>query len=310
MNTSESFRALRRANPRHDAVFSESVQYVAGEVRARVAASNDVLVHPPHRRLGVSAATAVVAVAGVAAFLTIGAPGGGPGVEDATAAVQRAATVTAASAEQSGSAVVRITHRGEFWAGKSVRWNGADVAILDEPHPARPKAREMRVVGGTLYGQEADGSWLELGSPSNVDPNSGTTPGEYLAAVREDVGGATLRRLTQGMAGLTTRPLADGSNVYRGTVPAGAIARETGFKEGEHLRVLPFGYVAHGEAANPRALLDTAVTVDAGDVVREIAVTWGTWRYTVTYSNLGDTPAPVVPAKARSLTELRDPSRR
>ncbi|NUT56535.1 MAG: hypothetical protein HOQ03_11220 [Thermoleophilia bacterium] len=30
----------------------------------------------------------------------------------------------------------------------------------------------------------------------SIDPGSGTTPAEYLVAVREDVGGATLRRLT------------------------------------------------------------------------------------------------------------------
>jgi hypothetical protein len=306
MSTSESFRALRRANPRHEATFSESVQTVACAVRVGIAASADDAApsRPPRRLVGASAAAAALAVAAAAAFLTIGSPGGGPGVENATAAVQRAATVTAASAERSGTAVVRITHDGELWAAKSVRWNGADVAILDEPNPARPDAREMRVVDGKLYGQDFDGSWLELGSPSNIDPDSGTTPAEHLAAVREDVGGATLGRFTRGMTGLTTTRLAGGFTVYRGTVPAGAIARETGFKEGQRIRVLPWGYVAHDEAENPRALLDTAVTVGPDGVVREIAVTWGTWRYTVTYSDLGATEAPVAPANARDL--LRD----
>ncbi len=41
--------------------------------------------------------------------------------------------------------------------------------------------------------------------------------------------------------------------------------------------------------------------VDADGVVREIAVSWGTWRYTVAYSGLGSTPAPVAPADARGL---------
>ena len=43
-------------------------------------------------------------------------------------------------------------------------------------------------------------------------------------------------------------------------VAAGQIARETGFKEGEAIRVFSFGYVAHGAAADPASLLDTAVT--------------------------------------------------
>jgi hypothetical protein len=139
--------------------------------------------------------------------------------------------------------------------------------------------------------------------------DSGTIPDEYLAAVREDVGGVTLLRITNGMTGLTTIELDDGSAVYRGTVEVGLIARESGFKEGQSIRVLPFGYVAHDEAANAAAPLDVAVTVAADDIVREIAVTWGTsasaWTYTVAYSRLGETPAPVAPAKARDLLKER-----
>jgi hypothetical protein len=71
------------------------------------------------------------------------------------------------------------------------------------------------------------------------------------------------------------------------------------------LRVFPFGYVAHDAAADPASLLDTTVTVDSSGVIREIAVTWGTWAYTVTYSGLGSTPAPTAPADAKSLRELR-----
>ncbi|MCI0633123.1 MAG: hypothetical protein L0206_04295 [Actinobacteria bacterium] len=103
--------------------------------------------------------------------------------------------------------------------------------------------------------------------------------------------------------------LDDGATVYSGTVAAGLIARESGFKEGQAIRVFPFGYVAHDEAADPAALLDTAITVGAGGIVREIAVTWGTsasaWTYTVTYSDLGTTPAPVAPENARSLLDER-----
>ena len=99
--------------------------------------------------------------------------------------------------------------------------------------------------------------------------------------------------------------LADGSTVYSGAVTAGLIARETGFKEGQAIRVLPFGYVAHDEAADPASPLDVAVTVGADGIVREIAVSWGSsgsaWEYMVTYSVLGATPAPVAPANARPL---------
>ena len=114
-----------------------------------------------------------------------------------------------------------------------------------------------------------------------------------------------VRRITNGMTGLTTRTLADGSIVYSGSVPSRVVARETGFKDGQELRVLPFGYVANDEAANPATLLDASVTVGADGVVREILVTWGTWTYEVTYSKLGSTVAPRPPANAVPLKEWR-----
>ena len=257
---------------------------------------------------------AVVAAA-AAVLLTFASPGSGPGVENAAAAFKRAATLTAASAERSGTADVRITHGGELWAGASIRWNGDDLVVGREAPqrnlPRRPGkvGDELRVVDGMMYAPHPEGSgWVELGPPSSIDPDSGTTPAELLAAVREDVGGVTLRRVQRAMTGLTSSAGADGATVYRGLVASGVVARETGFKEGEHIRVLPFGYVAHDEAANAAAPLRTAVTVGADGVVRELALTWGsgdsTWRYTVTYSSLGATPAPVAPANAEPLRRV------
>jgi hypothetical protein len=256
----------------------------------------------PRRLVGVTAALASAAVvAAVAAFLAVGHLGGGPAVETAAAAVRQAAAVTAASAENSGTAVVRITHDGELWATKTIRWNGGDLALSDEsPGRAGRAGAEFLLVDGMMYGIE-DGRWFEMGSPKSIDPDSGTTPAEYLAAVREDAGGTTLRRLTEEMTGLTTRELDDGSTVYGGSVAAGLIARESGFKAGEAIRVFPFGYVAHGAAADPAALVDANVTVGADGLIRELSVGWGTWSYTVRYSDLGATAAPAAPKNAQPL---------
>jgi hypothetical protein len=309
MNTSGSFRALRRANPRSRTGFRQSVEATAHTVRAEIGAIAPRLganSRPRRRLVAVLAAGATLAAA-VSAFLTVGSPGGGgPGVENA-AAFRKAASITAASAEHSGTASVRITHNGELWAGTTIRWNGADLALSsDAPRRGRRPGSALLVVGGMMYGLDpGDGRWVELGSPKSIDPGSGTTPDEYLAAVRDDIGGVTLRRITGGMTGLTTRRPGDGSTVYTGSVAAGLIAAETGFKEGRAIRVLPFGYVAHDEAADPSSLLDAAVTVGADGIVREIVVTWGTggsaWRYAVTYRRLGATAAPVAPANARGM---------
>jgi hypothetical protein len=161
----------------------------------------------------------------------------------------------------------------------------------------------MLVVDGLVYGV-LGGRWLEMGSPKNIDPDSGTTPTETLAAVRQDVGGATLRRITDGMTGLTTRTLADGSTVYSGKVAAGLIAREMGVKDGEALRVLPFGYVAN-DAYDATTPFDTTVTVGPDGIVRELGVRWGTWTYTVAYRKLAEAPAVGAPVNAIPMNEWR-----
>jgi hypothetical protein len=316
MSTSPGFEALRRANPRREPTFNEVVDAAAADVRARIekAVTADRLrgrqFRPRPRLIGLSAAgIALAAAAAVIVFLTIGSSGVTPGVENAAAAIERAATLTATSADQSGSATVRMTHVGQRWARKTVRWNGDDVEITDDSPGGPSSGLPLLVVDGMMYSHDpAHQCWVEAGPVSSIDPGSGTTPTDILAAVREDLGGATFRRITAAMTaagGLTTTNHSDGSTVYSGKVAAGKIARETGFKEGQAIRVFPFGYVAHDAAADPASLLDTAITVGADGVIREIAVTWDTWTYIVTYSQLGSTAALVAPANATSLRELR-----
>jgi hypothetical protein len=315
MTTSDSLQALRRANPRAQEGFAESVESAAHAVRVQLTAADVPAARsrarhaPSHRVLGFSAAAGLAAAAAAVAFLTVASPGGGPGVEDASAAVRTAAAVTAGAAERSGTAVVRMTRDGETWAAATIRWNGDDIAIAEDARqrPGKP-GRPMLVVGGVLYGYEPRFGWVAFGDPAGIDPDSGTTPAEYLAAVREDVGGATLRRILDGMTGLTVREPGDGTTVYSGQVASRLVARETGVKDGEALRVLPFGYVANDDASDPDTQLDVAVTVGENDVVRKIDVAWGgdaAWTYTVTYRGLGATEAPKAPANARPLSELR-----
>jgi hypothetical protein len=315
MNSSTSVRALRRANPRANPGFAETVDATGAAVRERLAANADVRPNGfPRRRLAsVFAAGVSLAVTAAVTLAAVGLPFGAPGVESAAAAVKRAATLTSASAERSGTAIVRIRHGGELWVASTIVWNGDDLAVSQQGprRPGRPNS-PLLVVDGMLYGFDpGQGAWVALGSMKSIDPDSGTTPDELLAAVREDVGGARLRRVTDGMTGLQARSLEDGSTVYSGTVAAGLIARESGFKEGRAIRVLPFGYVAHDEAADPAAPLDVALTVGAEGIVRQLSATWGfgasAWTYTVTYRRLGATPAPIAPADARPFPDRSVP---
>jgi DNA-directed RNA polymerase specialized sigma24 family protein len=257
--------------------------------------------------IGVPAATALIALA-VATVLVFGSPNGSQQVTPA-AAIDHAVSVSAAAAEQSGTVSIEVTQDGNLWGARTVRWNGSDVSITNED-PGRVRRAELIVVDGTLYGPnpEAQDGWLELGSPASIDPDSGTTPDEYLATVRADAGGDTFRRITGAMTDLTTRPGDTGSVVYSGTVPAGDFAPETGTKEGVPIRVLPYGYVAQDDASNPAARIEVRITVGADKAIQEIRATWSgasSWSYRLSFSGLGSTPAPTVPDNVESLCVLR-----
>src|SRR5262245_48493932 len=126
MSAHESFRALQRANPRTEPGFDRSVDAVRERIGAR---PRDAASGRRHAFAVPAIGVALVAAAVAVALLTIRTPGGGPGVESAAAAIRRAATLTAASAQRSGTASVRITHDGRLWAAKTVSWNGDDLSL-------------------------------------------------------------------------------------------------------------------------------------------------------------------------------------
>ncbi len=278
MNTSESFEALRRANPRSKTNFAETVDAATAEVRLRIATAKAAdeprvrQVRPGRTLVGFSAAgVALAAAATVAVFVVGGSSGGTLGVENAAAAINKAVTLSAVSARQSGTVNVRMTHDGELWASKVIRWNGDNVEISDHSPRGPSSGSPLLVINGMLYGHDPHyEGWVKVGPVSSIEPGSGTTPTEQLGAIREDVGGATLRRMVAAMTGLATAHQSDGSTIYSGAVAAGEIARKTGLKEGQAIRVLPFGNVAHGAAADPSSLLHTAVTVGSDGIIREI----------------------------------------
>jgi hypothetical protein len=319
MNGTDSLDALRRANPRHKPDFPPMAFGLTRTALTRAGGDRwfttvDLSTGraqrqrmPRSRRpwpvVGVPAAAAVIAVV-AAAVLAVGSPTGSPTVTPA-AAMEQAVTASAQAAEQSGTVMIEVTQDGALWGARTVRWNGSDISITNDD-PGRGGRADLMVVGGTLYGPdpETDGGWLELGSPASIDPDSGTTPDEYLTTVRADAGGDTFRRITGAMTDLTTTPGDDGSVVYRGTVAAGVLAPETGTKAGMPIRVLSYGYVAHDDASDPAAPVDVRITVRADDTIEEIHATWGgasAWSYRLSFSDLGSTPAPTAPANARSL---------
>ena len=128
MSMPESFEALRRTNPRAEPGFTDSVEAAAGAVRNEIAAADDTApprFRPRRRLVGLSAAGAALAAAvAVVAFGTVGSSG----VESAAAAFEKAAAVTADSAERSGTAESSGSHTTaksgprERFAGMTATW--------------------------------------------------------------------------------------------------------------------------------------------------------------------------------------------
>jgi hypothetical protein len=83
------------------------------------------------------------------------------------------------------------------------------------------------------------------------------------------------------------------------------IARKTGFKEGQQVRVLPVGYVADDEAADSAAALDAPVTSapTASCAGSPSPGRPSAWMYEVTYRDLG----PVARKRAQPLRTGRAP---
>src|SRR5262245_15646360 len=157
MSTSESLPALRRANPRDRA----DLTTVAAAARRQIELDPSVSRLPRRPFARVVLAGGLLAAAALAVLATTGSPGGG---QNATAAVRNAVAVTGASARQSGTAVVRITHDGRLWAGRTIRWSGENLALSDEAPQRVPSAgATFLVVDGVMYGIDPEeGGWVEL----------------------------------------------------------------------------------------------------------------------------------------------------
>jgi hypothetical protein len=300
MTSTNGLDALRRANPRHKPDFAESAGDLARKAvtRTSVAMTETTDSHGRPSKpalwrwpaIGIPAVATVVAV--VVTLIAVGSPVGPLAVAPAEA-MQQAVIASAEAAESSGTVELHITQDGDEWVAKTLRWNGTDLSIAGDD-PSRVGRGDLLVVDGVMYGPDPEvaGGWIEMGPPESVDPDSGTTPDEYLAAIGEDVGGATMQRITGEMTDLTTSQAEDGSTLYNGRVRAAALARETGVKEGETIRVLPFGNVAHDDANDPASLIDISISVRPDGTIGEILATWGgqsSWSYRLTYSDLGST---------------------
>jgi hypothetical protein len=234
------------------------------------------------RRFALGGALVAAAAAALALIMTL-SPAGGGGVQSAQAAVEQAGAATAAAARHSGTVEVRMAHNGRPWSAETVHWNQGNASVVGSGvgSPGR-----LLFVDGVLFTKVA-GSWAAV----DKGGVSGYMRQRYIAPALNGIAGNTFRHIVGGIQDLQIRHGQDGTTVFSGRESARLLTSDP--RTGERIRVLPFGFVAHGEAADPNALLRIAVTVGSDHLIQRIAVAWGAgasaWSYTVTYANLGNT---------------------
>jgi hypothetical protein len=236
-----------------------------------------------------AAAAAGLSLAGVLVALTLSAAA----PASAYAAAKKAIAASSAGAVDSGTLTLTSTgpYSGGPWRGASVvtavRWNGDDLAITSgDAADVVPGFVQLLEVGGGVYLQRADGSWLHYASDADIGRPF------YAGAVQVARGLAAGSRAAQIIAstyGLQKTVEPDGSTVFSGTIPPSNPAEGVSTDDTTQIMLPSFG---------PGGAFQLVVGNDG--LVRQMSETASpplTGAWSIGYSQLGSTP-PISPPSA------------
>jgi len=258
-------------------------------------------------RLGLPALTAVaVATAAIVLGLTVSASS----PSSASAAARRALAATAAA--PSGTMTTSVLHAGVTKTVEAARWNGHDIAYSPEDGPIP----QLLLIGGGMYVQTSDGTWLHYANASDVEPK----PLGGLAQLAQDTIAATTPQQILALAnGVQKTAQPDGTTAYTGTIPASRLDPRTLTGNDAITNMIlgaqkrTDGMVGTGQATNQRpgtaccqSDLQLQMSVASDGLVKQVNVSFqqqnassssldGTYTWSVTYSQLGSTPPITAP---------------
>jgi hypothetical protein len=287
MPTDYSLYALREANPLNQPGFDESIEHY-NALRIRIAA--DPVTAP--RRLShlagrprlialSAAAAAALSLAGVLIAVTLSAA-----PASAYAAAKKAIAASSAGALDSGT--MTLTSRGPIGRGitsmvNTIRWNGDDIAIASGTEGrVLPGFDQLLLVGGGVYLQRTDGSWLHYARQPDLKTPLYDPAGR---SARSLAAGSRAAEIIASAYGLQKTVQPDGSTVYSGTIPPSDPA-EVAPSDDTATQMLPV--IGPGGAFQ--------MTVGSDGLVRQMSETTfdGTAGWSIEYSQLGSTP-PITP---------------
>jgi hypothetical protein len=241
------------------------------------------------RIVGLSTAAAVVVATGVVVGLLVTAASPPNAYAAAKRAVADTAAVSSGTMTISAGASSSIADAASTLA--TVRWNGKDVAIASGADGNVLRGfDQLLLVGGGVYLQRADGSWLHYASEAELV--SSLLSGTVLAADSLALGGRAVQIIASAY-GLQKTEQADGSTVYSGTIPPSAPAKvppskDTGriIMDSAQLMLPSFGSGG-----------DFQMVVGSDGLVRQMSETAApplTGAWSIKYTGLGDSP-PITP---------------
>lgn len=228
----------------------------------------------------------------------------------AFAAAKRALAATAAAS--SGTLRTTVLHAGATQTVDAASWNGNDIAYS----PGDGSIQQLLLIGSGMYVQTSNGSWWHYANASDVGPK----PLGGMAQLAQDtIAGVPPQQILTLATNVqqTTKP--DGTTDYTGTIPQSSLNPATvpgndaitSMILGAQKRTdLMSGDIGNTPAGQPSAL-QLQMSVGSDGLVKQVNVSFqqdgtgsaadGTYTWSVTYSQLGNTPPITPPASSTDL---------
>jgi len=242
---------------------------------------------------------AVLAVATAAIVLALTVSAASP--SSAFAAARRALAATAAA--PSGTLATTVLHAGVTQTTDAARWNGSDIAFT----PGDGPIQQLLLIGGGMYVQTSDGTWLHYADASNVGPKP---LGGLMQLAQDNIAGVAPQQILALATNVQRTAQPDGTTLYTGTIPSNSLNPATvpgndaitNMILGAQKRTdMMFGAGADA-TGNQQSDLQLQMSVGGDGLVRQVSVTFqkegtgspaadGTYTWSVTYSQLGNTPS-------------------
>jgi hypothetical protein len=221
----------------------------------------------------------------------------------ATAAVLLGLTLTAASAPSAYAAAEKALARTEAAGSGTMTLTDGKTAITTEWNDGNivmtggkvlGPLQQFLLVGGGVYVQQSDGTWLHYADASNVP--------DVLAArvrlARDNVAGNTVDQVLALATGITKTTRPDGSTVYTGAIPGSTVDPDTLITPADDVLMMTILGQRLGGPGDPAMELRMVARSDG--TVEEVDLTRGdSLRFT--YSDLGSTPPITGPADATEM---------